>query len=109
MQQVPSNQRSILNFMRRAEEAGYITAGKYSSPIEAVAEDASDSKKAKRIKQEPVKHADNDLSVKIDEEPKYTLHDIPEMNVPFNPEECVGVTLRGKSLEDLIKYNEMEL
>ncbi|KAB8253153.1 hypothetical protein BDV35DRAFT_334438 [Aspergillus flavus] len=58
-------------------ETGYITAGKRSSPIEAVTEDASESKRAKIIKQEPVEYTDNDLSVKTDKELEYTLHGIP--------------------------------
>ncbi|KAE8332248.1 hypothetical protein BDV39DRAFT_200398 [Aspergillus sergii] len=92
-------------FMRRAEEAGdkpelletgCITAGKRPSPTEAVAEDASESRRAKIIKQEPVEHADNDLSVKTGKELEYTLHGIPEKKVPFNPEEWADVILRGK-------------
>ncbi|KAE8417869.1 hypothetical protein BDV36DRAFT_255253 [Aspergillus pseudocaelatus] len=112
--QVPSNQRSILSFMRPAEEAGEksvpqetgcITARKSPAPTKPVAENASESKRAKIFKQEPVGYADN-LSVKTDEESKYTLHDNPK-EVPFNAEGYADVILiEDDEYPDELKYED---
>ncbi|KAB8215726.1 hypothetical protein BDV33DRAFT_180325 [Aspergillus novoparasiticus] len=110
---VPSNQGSILSYMGPAEEAGEtseplqtgcITAGK-RPPTEAVAENASESKRAKIIKEEPVEYADN-VSVKTDEESKDTLHDKPK-KVPFNPEDYVEfIIIEDEEYPDELKYED---
>ncbi|GMG47447.1 unnamed protein product [Aspergillus oryzae var. brunneus] len=109
---VPSNQGSILSFMGPAEEAGQtseplqtgcITAGK-RPPTEAVAENASESKRAKIIKEEPV------VSVKAEEELEDTLYDIKEEEeeeVPFNPEDYADVILiEDEEYPDELKYED---
>lgn len=110
---VPSNQGSILSFMGPAEEAGQtseplqtgcITAGK-RPPTEAVAENASESKRAKIIKEEPVEYGDN-VSVKTDEESKDTLHGKPK-KVPFNPEDYVEfIIIEDEEYPDELKYED---
>ncbi|KAE8133903.1 hypothetical protein BDV38DRAFT_295845 [Aspergillus pseudotamarii] len=109
---VPSNQRSILSYMRPAEEAGEtseplqtgcITAGKRPAPTEAVAENASDSKRAKLIKQEPV------VSVKTEEELEDILDDIKEEQeeVPFNPEDYAdAILIEDDEYPDELKHED---
>ncbi|KAK6813198.1 hypothetical protein RU639_011021 [Aspergillus parasiticus] len=105
-----SNHLNILNFLRHAEEAaeipelleaGCITAREHFTLTEAVAEDASESKKAKAMKREPVEYPDNDLS------PKYTLPDIFESQVSLNPRTCANILLiDNKEFPDELKYGD---
>ncbi|KAE8373645.1 hypothetical protein BDV26DRAFT_296759 [Aspergillus bertholletiae] len=114
-QQVPSNQLSILSFVRRAEEAGEkpelpetgcTTAEKHPSPTEAGAEESSKSKKTKLIK-ESVEYTDSSISVKTDEESTFALHDIPESKVHFNPEAFADVILiDDEECPDELKYED---
>lgn len=106
---VPFNQGSILNFMGPAQEAGEtseplqtgcITAGK-RPPTEAVAENASESKRAKIIKEEPV------VSMKAEEELEDTLYNIKEEEVPFNPEDYVEfIIIEDEEYPDELKYED---